>query len=127
MAFSDAERTAIRRFCGYPVFGNEATQHFGYRYFNWYGTLEYRLNHLQVSEETVIRDTYLPRLAQLEADLVDQTRTNLDTDQAAVWKHNQREHKDRAALLDDLRRRLCGFLGVQPGPALAQANLWVVV
>jgi hypothetical protein len=42
----------------------------------------------------------------------------LDTDQAAVWKHNKDEVRDRAGLFDNWRRRLCG----PPGPDLASGN-----
>ena len=35
--------------------------------------------------------------------------------------------RDRARLFDDWRRRLCGFLGVPPGPALADAGITLVV
>jgi hypothetical protein len=51
----------------------------------------------------------------------------LDTDEAAVWKRNPRELRDRRLLFDDWRRRLCGFLGVRPGPALGEGGLRLVV
>ncbi|WP_137010146.1 hypothetical protein [Aquitalea aquatilis] len=126
MAFTDAEKTDIRRFCGYPVFGGQPVQAFGHRFFTQYGTLEFRLNNLQAVEEAVIRTTYLANLQQLETDIVG-TRVNLDTDEAAVWKHNRREQADREALFDSWRRKLCGFLGVSPGPALGDGGLSLVV
>jgi hypothetical protein len=127
MALTDAEKIQIRRFCGYPVFGNSPTPGFGYRFHTPYENLEWKLNHLSVGEETIIRETYLPRLGQLEADLFDQTRENLDTDAAAVWQHNPTEHRDRAALFDDLRQRFCGYLGTPPGPDLGERGLQVIV
>lgn len=126
MAFTDAEKTDIRRFCGFPVFGGQPVQAFGHRFYQQYGTLEFRLNNLQASEEAVIRTTYLANLLQLEADIPG-TRENLDTDQAAVWTHNKREQQDREALFDSWRRRLCGFLGIPPGPALGDGGLTLVV
>ena len=38
---------------------------------------------------------------------------NLDTDQASVWPRNRDELRDRTKLLDDWRRRLCGFFGIR--------------
>jgi len=121
MAFTDAEKTDIRRFCGYPVFGGQPVQAFGHRFYQQYGTLEFRLNNLQPSEEAVIRTTYLTNLTQLESDIVG-TRSNLDTDQAAVWTHNKNEQRDREQLFDSWRRKLCGFLGVPPGSVLGGGN-----
>lgn len=126
MAFTDTEKTDIRRFCGYPVFGNEQSQAFGYRFFNQYGALEFRLNNLSTAEEAVIRNTYLPNLTQLETDIPN-TRANLDTSKAAVWTHNSNEMRDRDQLFDSWRRRLCGYLGVQPGPSLGQGGIRRVI
>lgn len=116
--FTEAEKVDIRRFCGYPAYGAAATQGFEHRFYTRYGTLEYRLNNLDPAEETVIRNTYLANLATLETAIVG-TSANLDTDEAAVWKHNKREQADRENLFDSWRRRLCGFLGIPPGPELS--------
>lgn len=126
MAFTDAEKTDIRRFCGFPLFGGVPTQAFGHRLYQQYGTLEFRLNNMQPSEEAVIRVTYLANLYLLETDVIS-TRENLDTDQAAVWVHNKNEQRDRDRLLDSWSRRLCGFLGIPPGPALGDGGLTLVV
>src|SRR5260364_4063 len=127
MAFTGAEKIQIRRFCGYPVFGNSPGTGLGYRFLPYYEALEWKMNHLCAEEERLVREMYLPRLAQLETDLFDQTRENLDTDAATGWTHNQAEHRDRAALFDDLRRRFCGYLGVPPGPDLGQGGIRVMV
>jgi hypothetical protein len=126
MAFTDAEKVDIRRFCGFPVFGGQPVQAFGHRFFQQYGTLEFRLNNLQAAEEAVIRTSYLANLYQLETDIVG-SRTNLDTESAAVWTHNRNEVRDREALFDGWRRRLCGFLGIPPGPALGDGSFNLVV
>jgi hypothetical protein len=52
---------------------------------------------------------------------------NLDTDSAAVWMRNRDEPRDRIRLFDDWCRRFCGFLGVPPGPALADCGITLVV
>ncbi len=124
MAFTDSEKTDIRRYCGYPAHGVGGLLQ-GWRYYQVYGLLEYRLLWLSGSEEAVVRQ-YLATLALLER-AVTEASGNLDTDQAAVWTRNRSEVRDRAGLFDDWRRRLCGFMGVPPGPGLAQSGLVLVV
>lgn len=126
MAFTDAEKVEIRRHCGMPVFGGSPTQAFGYRFFTWYGTLEFRLNNLSSAEEAVVRTVYLANLTLLESD-IPAVRANLDTDAAAVWKHNRDEQKHRERLFDSWRRKLCGFLGIPPGPALGASGITIRV
>jgi hypothetical protein len=115
-AFTDAEKTDIRRFCGFEAFGQGASGFQSWRFFVTYGTLEFRMNNLAPAEYQVVRQ-YLAYLYTLEL-AVPAAGANLDTDQAAVWKHNKDEVRDRAQLFDSWCRRLCGFLGIPPGPAL---------
>ena len=121
MALTAQEKVDIRRYCGFPVYGGQPVQAFGYRFFQWYGTLEFRMNNMQPEEETVVRNTYLTNLATLEA-AIPTTSDNLDTAKAAVWEHNQNELRDREALFDSWRRRLCAFFGVPPGPYFGGAS-----
>jgi hypothetical protein len=125
MGFSDAEKTDIRRFCGYPAYGAGPWGFQGWRFFQAYGLLEYRMNNLSCAEEAVCR-TYLGTLRGLEV-AVPQASQNLDTDQAAVWTRNADEVRDRFALLDEWRRRLCSFLGVPAGPAIVDPGISLVV
>ncbi|MGH3669091.1 MAG: hypothetical protein ACRDSH_00425 [Pseudonocardiaceae bacterium] len=87
--------------------------------------LEFRINNLSSAEETVVR-RYLAQLVTLEF-AVPRAGYGLDTDQASVWTRNRTEPRDRAQLFDDWRRRLCGFLGVPPGPALSDGGIALVV
>lgn len=123
--FTDAEKTDVRRFCGYPAYGAGAAGFQGWRFFQAYGLLEYRLNNLAPAEEQVVRG-YLSNLYPLE-NAIPHAAGNLDTDQAAVWTRNAAEVHDRQNLFDDWRRRLCGFLGVPPGPALVDGGITLVV
>lgn len=116
MAFTDAERTDIRRFCGYPAYGNGTDGYQGWRFNQAYGAMEFRISHLSGAEEAVTRQ-YLLQLVLLER-AVPAASDTLDTAEAAVWTRNPDELADRLRLLDDWRRRLCAFLGVPPGPGL---------
>ena len=125
MAFADSEKTDIRRFCGYPAYGAASSNIQNWRFFQAYGLLEFRMNNLSDAEATVVR-RYLGTLTVLEF-AVPRAGDNLDTDQASVWTRNRDELRDRSRLFDDWRRRLCGFLGIPPGPALADGGLTVIV
>jgi hypothetical protein len=125
MPFSDAEKTDIRRFCGYPAYGNANSGMQNWRFFQAYGLLEFRLNNLSDAETTVVR-RYLGTLTVLEF-AVPRVGDNLDTDQASVWTRNRDELRDRTRLFDDWRRRLCGFFGIPPGPVLSEAGISLVV
>lgn len=125
MAFNEAERTDLRRYCGYPAYGSGSGGYQGWRFYQAYGLLEFRLSHLSGSEETVAR-RYLGTLAALEAAIPAAAET-LDTAQAAVWTRNADEIKERTRLFDGWRRRLCGFLGVPNGPGLGDGGIVLVV
>ncbi len=122
---TDAEKTDARRFCGYPAYGAGAAGFQGWRFFQVYGLMEYRLNNLSDAELAVIR-TYLATLNTLET-AIPNASGNLDTAQASVWRHNANELDDRLRLFDSWRRRLCGFLGLPPGPALSDGTVTLVV
>jgi len=125
MPFTDAEKTDIRRFCGYPAYGAANSGIQGWRFFQVYGLLEFRMNNLSDAETAIVR-RYLATLNALEI-AVPRTSDNLDTDQAAVWTRNRDELSDRSKLFDDWRRRLCAFLGVPPGGALMKSGTSLVV
>ncbi|MDE2516974.1 MAG: hypothetical protein KGL12_13180 [Rhodospirillales bacterium] len=122
---SDAEKTDIRRFCGYPAYGATPAGFDSWRFYQVFGLLEFRMNNLSDSELAIVR-RYLAALTVLEC-AVPNAGQNLDTDQAAVWTRNRDEPRDRAGLLDAWSRRLCGFFGVPPGPALANTGIALVV
>ena len=83
------------------------------------------MNRLNDQELRITR-TYLATLLNLEL-AVPRSGDSLDTDQAAVWTRNRTEQQDRLALFDEWRRRLCAFLGIQPGPYFPDKTNWVVV
>ena len=120
LPLSDAEKTDSRRYCGYPAYGAGSAGFQNWRFYQTYGLLEFRLNNLSDAELAVIRG-YLSTLNGMEA-AIPAAATNLDTEQAAVWTHNRDEVRDRTSLFEGWCRRLCGFLGVPAGPALASGG-----
>ena len=122
---TDAEKTDARRFCGYPAYGAAPVGFETWRFYQVYGLLEFRMTNLSPSELTIIR-RYLATLTVLEA-AIPRSGESLDTDVAAVWTRNRSEQHDRMRLFDDWRRRLCGFLGIPPGAALADSEVILVV
>lgn len=125
MAFTDAEKTDIRRYCGYPVYGTVPIGFQSWQFHRAYGLLEHRIENISEVEAGVVR-RYLSTLTVLEF-AIPRAGDNLDTDQAAVWTRNRDELRDRIRLYDDWRRRLCGFFGVPPGPAMTDNGIALVV
>ncbi len=124
--FTDAQLTDIRRFAGYPALG-DGNVVFPYPWtMRIYQALEYRLQHMSANEGAVVVNIYLANLYTLEM-AIPGTSQNLDTDQAAVWKHNKNEQIDRDRLFDSWRVRLCNFLGVPKGPNFGGASNALVV
>jgi hypothetical protein len=122
---TDAEKTDVRRYCGYPAYGAAPVGFQTWRFFQVYGLLEFRMSNLSQAEIGIVR-RHLVTLHGLEA-AVPRSGENLDTDQAAVWTHNRDETRDRVRLFDSWCRRLCGFLGVPAGPALSDGGITLVV
>lgn len=117
---SDAEKTDIRRYAGYPVYGQGVGDATFNRFTVVYELLEYRMNVLTAAELAVVRSK-LSDLATLDA-AIPATSTNLDTDQAAVWYHNKNEMRDRVQLFNWRRIDLCAFLGVPPGVGITKSG-----
>jgi hypothetical protein len=88
-------------------------------------TLQHRLTNLRDEEEAILVNTYLMNLTALEQAILD-AAGNLDTNQAAVWVRNPKEVQERTKLFTDWRRRMCGFLGIAPGPGLGSGGIRVV-
>ncbi len=125
MAYTEKQKVAIRRYCGYPMFGGKNDQAFGWRFFTHYGTLEFRMNNGSPEEEAEVIDQ-LTTLDALRA-AVSTASDNLDTDAAGPWKHNKNESRDRLRLYQVHRDELCAFFGVPPGPKMPANGLsWSV-
>lgn len=125
---TEQQKVNIRRYCGFPVYGNglnASPPSFGYRYYQWYLILEYRMNNLSDDEETTLQNIYLSNLSTLEAD-IPTASSNLDTDRAAVWYHNKNEVRDRFRLFNLWCLRLMDFMGVK-GMSALQNGISVVV
>lgn len=90
MAFTEQELADIRRFCGYAPSGKEQHDLL----------LTFKINYLTKTERAVVR-RYLATLATL-ADVIAVDRGRPETER----------------LFTGWRRRLCGFLGIPPGPGV---------
>ena len=120
------DKTDVRRFCGYPAYGASPDGNTGWRFYQAYGAVEYRMNNLSVSEEVVVRQ-HLGSLRAFEI-AIPAAADNLDTSSAAVWTRNPTELADRQRLEREWGRRLCNFLGVPPGPGLLnEASVTLIV
>lgn len=121
---TETQITDIRRHAGFQLAGTPALTSdndvvylvFGMRQMS----LTERLSSLSASEESVLINTYLTNLNALESAIV-AAASNLDTDEAAVWKRNRSEVADRERLFDGWRRRMCSFLGFAPGPGIGSS------
>ena len=122
---TDAEKSDVRRHCGYPIQAIAGTGGQSWFLYQQLGQMESRMNRLNDQELRITR-TYLATLLNLEL-AVPRSGDSLDTDQAAVWTRNRTEQQDHLALFDEWRRRLCAFLGIQPGPYFPDKTNWVVV
>jgi len=118
--FTDAERTDIRRFCGYEAYGTPASGFQSWRFFVEYGTLEYRMTNMSTAEIAQVRSK-LSDLYVLEA-AIPAAAANLDTDKAAVWTHNKTEVAERKQLFNYWRRQLCEFIGIPPAGFLGRGG-----
>lgn len=120
----------VRRFAGYPMLADtvaDDSRDFAYGWVSpgvWQ-TLNHRLNNMKPEEQTILINTYLTNLYTLEIAIT-AASANLDTEQAAVWKWNKNEVRDRKNLFDDWRRRMCWFIGVAPGPSLGNGGTLIV-
>lgn len=126
MAFTDAQKIQIRKYCGYPLLGGVPNPNFGFRFFQAYGDLEFRLINMAPAEELEVITNYLVKLPQLENDVFN-VRLNSDTAQAAVWYRNPKELNERENNYDKWRKWLCDFVGCQYGPYLVNENQFRIV
>lgn len=129
VALSAQQLSDTRRYAGYPLLADTVADDFRDLAYGWvspgvWQTLQHRLTNLRPEEESTIVNVYLAALATLES-AIPGAGANLDTDQAAVWKHNKDEVRDRSRLFDAWRRRLCGFIGIAPGPTLGSGGVQI--
>src|ERR1700679_2513032 len=125
MTLTNQQVVDTRRYCGYSVTGNTTSTPYREPAYSDVTlaslSLDYRLANLAPEEENTLTTYYLANLYLREAEIQDAS-CNLDTDAAAVWKHNKDEIRDRTDLFNQLRRDMCDFLGFAPGRALMNTN-----
>jgi hypothetical protein len=125
VALSPQQLVDVRRYMGYSLSGNTTSQFIREQVYSTLTyaslSLDYRLANLSAEEENTVINYYLTNLCLREAE-IQAASANLDTDEAAVWKHNKQEVSDRMGLFNQLRRDLCNFLGFEPGKGLGSTN-----
>jgi hypothetical protein len=125
MALTAQNVVDLRRWMGYSVSGNTASQPYREPVYSNETlaslSLDYRLENLSDEETNTLTSYFIPNLTKREQEIQD-AACNLDTDTAAVWKRNKDEMRERRDLFNSLRRDLCDFLGFAPGRALMQLN-----
>lgn len=130
MALTDQQIADCRRWAGYPMLADTVVNDtydwaYGSVYTGVFQTLNHRLTNMRPEEESILINTYLTALSALEA-AIPASGDDLDTNVAAVWERNPKEVSDRVDLFDDWRRRMCGFIGVHPGPALGDGGMRIM-
>lgn len=121
LSLTEQDKVDIRRHCGYGFLGEGNHSLMYWRYFRHFNTLEYRLDNLQDEEITLLQDTYLPMLNDLEMQPYSAS-DNLDTSRAAVWFHNDNEVVDRMELYRNYRVLMCNLMQIPPGPFFSPLN-----
>ncbi len=91
-------------------------------YFQQFYLFEYRIANLTQEEGAVAVNTYLTNLYTLEQAIITAAATNLTDNQLASVTRNPNEIGERTALLENWRRRLCSFIGIDPGPGVSRAR-----
>jgi hypothetical protein len=117
---TEAELTDARRFLGYAAQGSSRSVSFSAGFYQASAAVDARLSGLTDAETGVLRG-YLRTLLALEA-AIPGVGEGLDTASAAGWVRNPGELEERERLFDGWRRRMCGFLGVTPGPELRRGG-----
>lgn len=108
----------VREFCGYPPKRKDGNVIVMGVLFTQSGELEYALEQLTPIENgRVVK--YIDDLKKLQTGIMAAV-DNADTSQAAVWTRNKDEMEEREGAYQAMRFRLCNFIGVKPGPFLAQ-------
>lgn len=124
-SLSDSEKNDVRRFLGFSVIGVDQANTSMWFTIPQFRMLEYRMNNLRPEELQQVR-TYLQQLYPLEL-AVPSASDNLDTEQAAVWRHNANEVADRMRLFNIWRQQLANYLGVGVGPGLKPQSNQIVI
>jgi hypothetical protein len=117
---TDTQKTDARRFMGYGFAGLNSSFSV-YRFFEIDGLMEWRLSNCTDTEIAVII-ALLATLNAQEQALFGST-ANLTIDTVGPFKHNANEIRDRNALHNLTRRKLCGCFGLPAGPDLAGSGI----
>lgn len=119
--FTAMQLAQIRDLCGFPARGSGVVV-FPAPWINkQYLAIEVRLQNLSIEEGQYMLATYVQPLLQQQAQFTNATAT-LNIGVAGPYVRNPKEMRERAAAYNRVRRLLCKFLDVAPGPGIVDDN-----
>jgi hypothetical protein len=74
------------------------------------------------AEQTIILTNFLPVLNTLETAINSMSGT-LGVAVAAVFTRNENEQEERNRQFNNMRRRMCAYIGCEPGPELGSLGM----
>jgi len=111
--FTATQVALIRYYAGYSAYAA-----FGYVLSPGMATLDTQIANMSDAEQAIIVTNFLAVLPGLETAINSMTGT-LGVASAAVFTRNAQEQTERNRQFNDMRRRMCAFIGCEPGPMLA--------
>jgi hypothetical protein len=114
--FTATQITAIRYYAGYTAYAA-----FGYVLSPEMATLDTQLAAMSDSEQTTVVTEFLNVLPGLKT-AIDTASATLMVGKAGPFTRNPAEMSERMAQYNNLRRRMCAFIGCVPGDALRRGG-----
>jgi hypothetical protein len=115
--FTATQIAQIRYYAGYTAYAA-----FGYILSPGMATLDAQLAAMSDAEQTIILTNFLPVLSTLETAINSMSGT-LGVAVAAVFTRNPQEQTERNRQFNNMRRRMCAYIGCEPGPELESLGM----
>ena len=118
---TEQQKTDARRMMGYSARGAGNYGFESYRYFTYYGDMEFRLANMSQSDGDTFVGIYLTQCLAAEQQIF-AARSNLQVDEASIYKHNKAEIAQLRKEFTKLRMAMCDFIEVPAGPNLDKGS-----
>jgi hypothetical protein len=115
--FTDVQIAQIRYYAGYTAYAA-----FGYILSPGMATLDTQLANMSDAEQAILVNTFLAVLPGLET-AIDSMSGTLGVAVAAVFTRNVDEQSERNRQFNMKRRRMCAYIGCEPGPELGSLGM----